>query len=111
MADPTNQTADLCEGGHPAADCRICGLNTGDGVWKVWCNRCGIKPMATEPQKTLTSPDIFAIANQRATEALAQIADRQMRTWDRFPSPDSPMDIITRAIVRALEDAGVKANA
>lgn len=72
--------------------------------------------MTADPQSQTTaaavlrSHKIFEIAHRRATEAMAQIAERQMKTWDKFPSPDGPTDLITRAILGAIEDAGVKSD-
>jgi hypothetical protein len=52
--------------------------------------------------------DLWQIANQRARQALATIANKQMSSWERHPGIDDAEAIIARAIMGALEDAGVK---
>ena len=41
-------------------------------------------------------------AMRLARDALADIADKQMATWEKFPSMDSPTTIIARKIFIAL---------
>lgn len=48
---------------------------------------------------------IWRIANNRARKALAQIANNQMNTWRQFHSSDEPIEIITRQIAEAMNDA------
>lgn len=53
----------------------------------------------------MTRDQIYEVARKRAGYALARIADLQMNTWNKFPSPDSPKDIIMGQIAEAMNDA------
>lgn len=53
----------------------------------------------------MTDDEIYEIARKRAGYALATIADRQMNTWEKYPSSDSPIEIIARQIAAAMNDA------
>lgn len=44
------------------------------------------------------------IARKRAGYALAKIAECQMNTWTKYPSLDTPTDIIARQIAEAMND-------
>lgn len=48
--------------------------------------------------------EIFEIAAKRAGYALAAIANNQMNTWAKYPTTDTPKDIITRQIAEAMND-------
>ena len=56
----------------------------------------------------LTQEEVWAIARKHAKDVMAAIADAQMKTWAKFPPSGSPTDFITEAMVRAIEEAGVK---
>lgn len=54
--------------------------------------------------KALSDDEIMAAARKRAGLALAEIANNQMKTWDKYPTPDTPWDIIARQIANAIFD-------
>ena len=60
-----------------------------------------------QTKTTRTSQEIWRLARRHAKEALAAIADHQMQTWTNFPTSMTPSDMITEAIVHAIEEAGV----
>lgn len=49
--------------------------------------------------------EMWAIALKRAGYALAKIADHQMNTWAKYPSVDTPKEIIANQILEAMNDA------
>jgi hypothetical protein len=53
----------------------------------------------------MTNDEIWDIAHKRAGYALAVIADNQINTWAKYPSMDTPRDIIARQIAEAMNDA------
>jgi hypothetical protein len=64
--------------------------------------------MQTETGGPLTQEQVWEIARKHAKDAMAAIADAQMKTWAKWPPPSGPTDFITEAMVRAMEEAGVK---
>lgn len=44
------------------------------------------------------------IARKRAGYALGIIADNQMNTWTKYPSFETPKDIIAQQILEAMTD-------
>ena len=61
----------------------------------------------TERSNTATV-DVWEIGRRHAKEAMAAIAECQMKTWDRHPPLSGPTMFIAEAIVNALFEAGVK---
>jgi hypothetical protein len=50
--------------------------------------------------------ELWQIADRCARDAMAEIADAQMKTWAKFPPVDGPTDFIRSAILQAMEVAG-----
>lgn len=48
--------------------------------------------------------EIHTIAQKRAGYALATIANHQMKTWEKYPSAETPRDIIASQIAAAMFD-------
>ncbi len=64
--------------------------------------------MSKNDSDPLTREEVWAIARKHAKDVMAAIADAQMKTWAKFPPSGGPTDFITEAMVRAIEEAGVK---
>lgn len=56
----------------------------------------------------ITQQQVWSIARKHAKDVMAAIADAQMKTWEKWPPGGGPTDFITEAMVRAIEEAGVK---
>lgn len=54
-----------------------------------------------------TTKEQWQIADRCARDAMAKIADAQMKTWANFPPADGPTDFIRSAILQAMEDVGI----
>jgi hypothetical protein len=48
--------------------------------------------------------ELWEIARKRAGYALAKIADLQMTTWTKFPSPETAREIIAAQVAEAMND-------
>ena len=51
-----------------------------------------------------TTTKIHTIARHHAVQAMAAIADAQMKTWDKYPTHFGPTDIVTQAIKAAIAE-------
>ncbi len=61
----------------------------------------------TNPDTT-NSINVWEIARRHARDTMASIAECQMKTWGPASCVDGPTRLIELAIVRAMEEAGVK---
>lgn len=53
----------------------------------------------------MTESEVRLIALKRAGYALSQIANNQMNTWTKYPSSETPRDIVAKQIMEAMNDA------
>jgi hypothetical protein len=58
---------------------------------------------------SISHQELWDIAHKRAQYALAEIANNQMHTWVKYPSIDSPKEIIAKQIAEAMNDI-IKGN-
>ena len=53
----------------------------------------------------MNDDEMWQVALKRAGYALATIANHQMMTWNKYPSSDTPKEIIAKQIREAMFDA------
>jgi hypothetical protein len=62
---------------------------------------------STDRQAETAALDLWEIGRRHAKDAMAAIAEHQMKTWDKYPPMSGPTMFIAEAIVNALKECGV----